>query len=60
MQWPTLLTLAMFPVLVIMYARLAKAEEREAIVEFGDAYRDYMKEVPAFIPRFRTAALSRS
>ena len=50
----------MFPVLVIMYVRLAKAEEREAIAEFGDDYRDYMKEVPAFIPRFRTAALSRS
>jgi len=27
-QWPTILTLAMFPVLVWMYARLARAEER--------------------------------
>jgi protein-S-isoprenylcysteine O-methyltransferase Ste14 len=59
-QWPTLLTLAMFPVLVIMYVRLAKIEEREAIVEFGEAYREYMKEVPAFIPHFRRAALSKS
>lgn len=50
-QWPTLLTFAMFPVLTFMYVRLAKAEEREAIAEFGDAYRRYMKEVPAFIPR---------
>jgi protein-S-isoprenylcysteine O-methyltransferase Ste14 len=58
-QWPTLLTLVMFPFLVIMYVRLAMAEEREAIAEFGDAYRDYMKEVPAFIPRFRKAAHSR-
>lgn len=56
-QWPTLLTLVMFPVLVVMYVRLAKAEEREAIAEFGDAYRDYMKEVPGFIPRFRRGAV---
>ncbi len=50
-QWPTLLTLAMFPVLVFMYVRLARVEEREAIREFGDQYRAYMEDVPAFIPR---------
>jgi len=50
-QWPTLLTLAMFPVLVFMYVRLARGEEREALASFGDAYRSYMKETPAFIPR---------
>ena len=51
LQWPTLLTLAMFPVLVWMYVRLARSEEREAIVEFGDLYRSYVARVPAFIPR---------
>jgi len=51
LQWPTLLTLAMFPILTVMYVRLARSEEREAIAEFGDAYRHYMEEVPAFIPR---------
>ena len=51
LQWPTILTLAMFPVLVFMYVRLARAEEREAIGEFGDAYRSYMTLVPAFFPR---------
>ena len=50
-QWPTLLTLAMFPLLVWMYARLARSEEREALAEFGDAYARYMGRVPAFIPR---------
>jgi len=50
-QWPTLLTLAMFPVLVVMYVKLARSEEREAIAEFGDVYRVYMAEVPGFLPR---------
>ena len=53
LQWPTLLTLAMFPVLVWMYARLAKSEEREMIAEFGDAYRRYAEQVPALVPRWR-------
>lgn len=51
LQWPTLLTLAMFPVLVYMYVRLARIEERESLAEFGDEYARYMREVPAFIPR---------
>ena len=50
-QWPTLLTLAMFPILVFMYVKLARAEERETLASFGDAYRDYAAKVPAFIPR---------
>ncbi|MEK1853596.1 MAG: isoprenylcysteine carboxylmethyltransferase family protein [Phyllobacterium sp.] len=51
-QWPTLLTLAMFPVLVVMYVKLAHSEEREALASFGDAYRSYMADVPGFIPRW--------
>jgi protein-S-isoprenylcysteine O-methyltransferase Ste14 len=51
LQWPTILTLAMFPVLVVMYVKLARSEERDAIAEFGDAYRKYMERVPAFLPR---------
>lgn len=52
LQWPTILTVVMFPVLVFMYWRLAKIEERESLAAFGDAYRDYMERVPAFFPRF--------
>ena len=52
LQWPTLLTLAMFPVLVVMYVRLARHEEQEALREFGKDYRRYMQDVPAFIPRW--------
>jgi protein-S-isoprenylcysteine O-methyltransferase Ste14 len=55
-QWPTILTLAMFPVLVWMYVRLAREEEREAIAVFGQAYERYAASVPGFIPSFRTPA----
>ena len=51
LQWPTLLTLVMFPLLVWMYARLARAEEREVAREFGEAYTGYAAETPRFIPR---------
>ncbi|KVD97068.1 isoprenylcysteine carboxyl methyltransferase [Burkholderia ubonensis] len=51
LQWPTLLTLAMFPVLVYLYTRLARSEEKDSLAEFGQAYRQYMEEVPRFIPR---------
>jgi protein-S-isoprenylcysteine O-methyltransferase Ste14 len=50
-QWPTILTLAMFPVLTVMYVKLAKTEEKDAVAEFGDEYRRYMYDVPGFIPR---------
>lgn len=50
-QWPTIPTLAMFPILVFVYVRLARREEREALAEFGDAYADYRAATPAFLPR---------
>ncbi|HEX9625570.1 MAG TPA: isoprenylcysteine carboxylmethyltransferase family protein [Acidiferrobacterales bacterium] len=59
LQWPTLLTLAMFPVLTFMYLRLARREEREVAAEFGAAYREYAGRTPAFVPCLgagRTAA----
>ena len=49
-QWPTLLTLAMFPVLVWMYARLARSEEADSRARFGEAYAQYARSVPPFIP----------
>lgn len=52
LQWPTFITLAMFPILVFMYGRLAKREEREAEQEFGEEYRAYAALTPGFIPRF--------
>jgi protein-S-isoprenylcysteine O-methyltransferase Ste14 len=52
LQWPTLLTLLMFPVLLFMYWRLAKAEERQSLAEFGERYAAYAAITPAFFPRF--------
>ena len=51
-QWPTIITLIMFPVLVTMYVKLARREEREVLAEFGERYRRYMVTTPAFLPRF--------
>jgi protein-S-isoprenylcysteine O-methyltransferase Ste14 len=50
LQWPTLVTLVMFPILVAVYAHLARTEERWALDEFGDEYRRYMARTPAFVP----------
>ena len=55
LQWPTLLTLVMFPVFVWMYVRLARSEERDAEAEFGETYRAYARRVPAFLPRLSSA-----
>ena len=49
-QWPTLPTLVMFPILVYTYARLARREEAEIHAEFGQAWERYAAETPAFIP----------
>jgi protein-S-isoprenylcysteine O-methyltransferase Ste14 len=56
LQWPTLLTLVMFPVLVVMYVRLARREEREVLKEFGETYARYAATTPAFFPRLGHAA----
>ena len=55
LQWPTLVTLVMFPILVWMYVRLARKEEQDALREFGDEYAQYAAQTPAFFPRWRTA-----
>lgn len=51
LQWPTLPTLLMFPVLVVMYVRLALKEEETIEAEFGDQYRRWAAVTPRFIPR---------
>ncbi len=50
-QWPTIITALMFPVLVFIYYRLSKREEVEMIKTFGDEYQQYRGRVPMFIPK---------
>ncbi len=50
-QWPTILTLAMAPVLIVMYVRQARREDEALVVKFGELFSRYAAQVPAFIPR---------
>ena len=52
LQWPTLPTLVMFPILVVTYVRLAHREEREVRAAFGDVWDGYAARTGAFVPRF--------
>lgn len=52
LQWPTLVTLIMFPVLVFMYAWLARREEADMLRDFGHEYRQYAARTPRFMPRW--------
>lgn len=52
LQWPTLLTMLMLPVLVWMYVRLARAEERDALAAFGQEYEEYCSRTPSFFPHW--------
>jgi protein-S-isoprenylcysteine O-methyltransferase Ste14 len=56
LQWPTIPTLIMFPVLVLVYARLARSEEREVAARFGDQWTAYAARTPAFLPRLWSPA----
>ena len=51
LQWPTLLTLVMFPILLVMYGRLSVTEEEDMRVRFGNAYESYVQRTPRFFPR---------
>jgi protein-S-isoprenylcysteine O-methyltransferase Ste14 len=53
LQWPTLLTLLMFPVLLVMYARLAITEEAQMRAKFGPTFEHYARRTPRFLPHWR-------
>jgi len=60
LQWPTLVTLVMFPILVTVYVRLAHREEREVRTEFGRIWEQYAERTPGFWPRLRRPSPSPS
>lgn len=45
LQWPTLITLIMAPILIIRYFILARQEEKEMEKKFGKTYLDYKKRI---------------
>ena len=49
-MWPTVLTVLMAPVLIAMYVRLARREDEDLAVRFGEAFLDYAARTPALIP----------
>ncbi|HCE30967.1 isoprenylcysteine carboxyl methyltransferase [Candidatus Daviesbacteria bacterium RIFCSPHIGHO2_01_FULL_40_24] len=56
MQWPTLPTLIMAPVLTFMYIRLSRKEEREVLLKHPE-YQHYLKNTPAFLPSAKSFKL---
>ncbi|MDD2320126.1 MAG: isoprenylcysteine carboxylmethyltransferase family protein [Geobacteraceae bacterium] len=52
-HWPTIFSVIAFPVIVFAYVQLARKEERQMTEKFGDAYLEYQRNVPMFIPRRR-------
>ena len=55
-QWPTIITATMWPILILMYYRLARKEEKEMESRFGHQYATYRQQVPMFWPRLATAS----
>ena len=58
LQWPTLLTLVMFPIPLVMYARLAVTEEAEMRNLFGPEFEAYAGRTPRFWPLLRRDTLA--
>ena len=51
-HWPTVFSVALFPIIVVAYVLLAGREEKKMVGRFGDEYRAYQQRVPMFFPRW--------
>ncbi|WP_159518493.1 methyltransferase family protein [Sunxiuqinia indica] len=49
-HWPTLFSIGLFPLIVLVYVRLARKEEKKVIEQFGEEYIEYRRNVPGFLP----------
>ena len=50
-HWPTIPTVVLSPVIVVVYIRLALREEQRMVDKCGSAYHEYQRDVPRFIPK---------
>jgi protein-S-isoprenylcysteine O-methyltransferase Ste14 len=49
-HWPTVFSVTLFPLIVLIYTLLAYREERQMVRQFGEEYRAYQRRVPMFFP----------
>ncbi len=49
-RWSTSLTVLMYPILLVLYYKLARREEKQVLKEYGDAYLKYKESTPMFFP----------
>ena len=52
-HWPTIFSVALFPIIVIAYTILSYREEKRVLAQFGEAYYAYKERTPMFLPRRR-------
>ena len=52
-QWLTIIMLALWPVLIVLYVRLSKTEEKDAEEKYGEEFLKYKRAVPGFLPRLK-------
>lgn len=50
-HWPTIFSVALFPIIVVIYTMLAYREEKQVLTEFGDKYQQYKEQTPMFFPK---------
>ena len=54
LEWATLPLLIMWPLLAVIYYRLARKEELDMEAEFGPKYAEYRRRTGMFLPRLWT------
>ena len=57
LQWPTIPTLVMFPILLLVYRRLAISEERAIAQRYDELWNEYARVTPRFIPHLKSPAM---
>lgn len=58
-DWATLLMLIMWPIMLVLYVRLARKEEADMLAEFGQPYLAYKARTGMFLPKLFPAAAAR-
>ncbi len=57
-QWPTLVTLILWPFVIAMYVKLARIEEHQVMEKFPKEYSKYQKRTPMFFPSIMSLSVN--